>query len=48
MSLGEIISQELPLYAEKKTKTDSLKGGYLSTFTDIGTDNHFSAYIFFY
>lgn len=46
MSLGEIISQKLPLYAEKN-KTDSLKGGYLSTFTDTGTDNHFSVYIFF-
>lgn len=47
MGLGEIISQKLSLY-EVGNKTDSLKGGYLSTFTDIGTDNHFSAYIFFY
>lgn len=47
MGLGEIISQKLSLY-EVGNKTDSPKGGYLSIFTDIGTDNHFSAYIFFY
>lgn len=40
MSLGEIISQTLSLY-EKENKTDSQKGRYLSTFTDIGTDNHY-------
>lgn len=47
MGLGEIISQKLSLY-EEGNKTDGLKGRYLSTFTDIGTDTHFSAYIFFY
>lgn len=40
MNLGEIISQKLSLY-EEENKTDHQKGRCLSTFTDIGTDNHF-------
>lgn len=46
MSLGEIISQKLSLY-EEENKADSEKRRYLSTFKDIGTNNQFSACMFF-